>query len=126
MEGYCLICGSPYSEEHHVIFRGQQSAMIKCPLNIIHLCHIHHRGNESPHNNREIDLKYKKDLQEKLESLFSYKECYKEEEVKNILLIHSKDVRKLLKPLCVAIINKEIGYRREEIIKQCLGGRMYD
>lgn len=122
----CIECGRPYPEEHHIIFRKQQKAMEKCPHNILHLCYEHHRGSKSsPHMVKAIDLKYKRQLQEKLESLFSGKEIYSEEEIKDILLIPKRDTRKLLKPLCIQIVADEVGYISEDIIKQCLGGKFY-
>lgn len=125
MEKQCVVCGHPYPEEHHIVFRGQQSAMIKCPLNKISLCNVHHRGDESPHQKRELELKYKIEFQERLEYLFSAKECYEEEEIKNILLIPAKDARKVVKSLCTAVIEDEVGYKAEDIIRQCMGGRLY-
>ena len=125
MEKRCLVCGHQCTENHHIIFRGQQSAMINCPRNSVTLCGEHHRGDESPHMKRDIDLKYKIEFQERLEYLFSAKECYEEEEVKNILLIPAKDARKIVKSLCIVIIEDEVGYRAEDIIRQCLGGRLY-
>lgn len=125
MQKECVICGHPYPEEHHIIYRGQQAALISCPHNKLYLCYEHHRGNKSPHMDRRIDLKYKRQLQLKLESLFNHKECYSEEEVKRILLIPKKDVRKLLKPLTLTSFGGEVGYHRNDVIRQALGGRNY-
>lgn len=125
MDKQCVVCGHPYPEEHHIIFRGQQSAMINCPLNKVNLCYVHHRGDESPHQKRELELKYKIEFQERLEYLFSAKECYEEEEVKQILLIPKKDARKIVKSLCTSIVGDEVGYKAKDIIKQCMGGRLY-
>lgn len=125
MQKECVICGHPYPEEHHIVFRGQQAALISCPHNKVYLCYEHHRGNKSPHMDRDIDLKYKRQFQLKLEGLFNHKECYSEEEVKRILLISKKDVRKLLKPLTLKIVGENVGYYRKDIIRQALGGRNY-
>lgn len=122
MDICCEECGHPYSEKHHIIFRKQQKAMENCPLNFIYLCYEHHRGSKhSPHMVRKVDLKYKVMLQEKLEKEFSDKEIFNEDEIKEILKITPKDVIKLIKPICRTID----GYIVEEIIKQCLGGKMY-
>lgn len=121
----CTVCGRLYAEEHHVVFRGQEEAMINCPLNKIRLCYEHHRGKTGPHLNREIDLKYKIELQKKLYELFSDKECYTEEEVKALLRIPKKYLRKLLKTLRTRIIGDLVGYHKDDIIKQAMGGKFY-
>lgn len=125
MENTCLICGHPYPEEHHVVFRGQQSALISCPHNKIPLCYEHHRGKNGPHMNRKIDLKYKKQLQFRLKSLFSHKEYYTEEETKRILLIPKKDSYKLIKSLTPIIIDNQAKYHSGDIVRQAMGGRCY-
>lgn len=125
MDNECVVCGHPYPEEHHTVFRGQQSALIKCPYNKKSLCYEHHRGNKGPHMNKETDLKYKRELQLKLESLFSFKECYTEEEVKIILLISKKDAHKLVKTLAIKVDGETVGFHREDIIRQAMGGRNY-
>ncbi|MBB6716238.1 hypothetical protein [Clostridium gasigenes] len=125
MDKKCIVCGHPYPEEHHVVYRSQQSAMINCPHNKIPLCYEHHRGNKSPHMDRNLDVKYKREFQERLEYLFSIKECYLEGEVQAILMIQKKDVRKIVKTLCVVIMGDDVGYKREDIIKQAMGGRLY-
>lgn len=125
MDKQCIVCGHPSPEEHHIVFRSQQQAMIKCPHNITTLCYAHHRGDISPHMVRKIDIKYKKDLQKRLGYLFSLKECYSEDEIKEILMITNKDTRKLVKSLLTVIVDDEAGYKVEDIIRQCMGGRLY-
>lgn len=63
---YCLVCGSPYPEVHHVLFGPNRKNSDKYGL-IIPLCAEHHRGNNGPHMNRKIDLKYKEMAQRKFE-----------------------------------------------------------
>ena len=99
--------------------------MINCPLNKIRLCYVCHKGNEGPHLNRQVDLKYKTELQEKLYNLFLDKECYTEEEVKTLLQIPKKHSRKLLKPLSIVVLGDLVGYRKDDIIKQAMGGKFY-
>ncbi|MBU3102963.1 HNH endonuclease [Clostridium gasigenes] len=125
MDKQCIECGNPSVEGHHIIYRSETSAMINSPLNLIMLCHIHHRGNNGPHMRREIDIKYKREFQQRLEYLFSLKECYSEDEVKEILMIPKQDARKIVKVLCTVIIGDDVGYKREDIIKQAMGGRLY-
>lgn len=121
----CLICNNPYSETHHIVFRKQQPAMINCPFNKKRLCALCHKGNSGPHLNRDIDLKYKKQLQGKLKELFSSKNCYTEDEIKEILKIPKNDAYKLVKPLVTIIENDTAGYGAEDIIRQAMGGRLY-
>lgn len=62
-ERTCLICGSPRTEVHHIYF-GQGRRRIS-DLNgfIAFLCPEHHRGQYSPHQDRETDLWLKKRCQ---------------------------------------------------------------
>lgn len=125
MNKTCSVCGHPYSEEHHIIFRSQQPAMVKSPLNIMLLCHSHHRGSLSPHMTKKIDIKYKKGLQSILEKKFSYKNYFTEDEVKEILKIPIKDARSIVKTLKMIVREGQACYESSEIIKQALGGRFY-
>lgn len=122
----CVVCGSDYEvEKHHIVFRSQQGAMINCPFNRINLCGTCHRTNSGPHMNRALDINYKLHLQEKLYELFEDKECYTEEEVKTLLQIPKKHSRKLVKSLSIVVIGDLVGYRKEDIIKQAMGGKFY-
>ncbi|MZK54158.1 hypothetical protein [Clostridium beijerinckii] len=121
----CLVCNNPNSEAHHIVFRKQQPAMIECHFNKIRLCAVCHKGDKGPHLNRDTDIKYKMRLQEKLKELFGYKNCYTEDEIKQILKIPKKDAYKLVKPLLTIIENDVAGYRAEDIIRRAMGGRLY-
>lgn len=75
--------------------------------------------------NKEADLKYKRELQLKLENLFSFKECYTEEDVKRILSIPKKDAHKLVKALVIKVDGETVGFHKNDIIRQAMGGRNY-
>lgn len=55
----CLICGSPYTESHHVFFGPNRKVSERLGLKV-YLCPKHHRGDYSPHQDRELDLTLKK------------------------------------------------------------------
>ena len=67
---YCEICGRP-AEEHNIVFRSKAAYMVNVEINKKQLCEEHHRGNEGPHLNRKIYLKYKLELQKKLFEIFT-------------------------------------------------------
>lgn len=115
----CIICGMP-GEQHHIVFRSQCKAMIKAPVNHMYLCAEHHRGDNSPHKNRKVDIKYKLELQKKLFELFS-KKYYHKDEIEGLLRIDRKDVDRLVKTLKW---HKE-GYERVDIVRACMGGMLY-
>lgn len=117
---YCIVCGKPYSEEHHVIYRSIAPWMINVRLNKIYLCAEHHRGNNSPHLSKKIDLQYKRELQAKLTKLFN-QQYYTVKEIKNILEISEGEAKGIVKTLS---LGKE-GYSRENIIMRCMGGKNY-
>lgn len=117
----CIVCGRPNSEEHHIVFRSQQKALEHCKVNKIYLCSEHHRGNNSPHKNRNMDIKYKLELQKKLFKLFDREDYkYREKDIKELLGISSAAVNRICK-----LIDRRVGYTREEIVRACMGGKLY-
>lgn len=122
MEDYkiCEICGKPYSELHHVIFRSQCKYLENLHINFKYLCPEHHRGKNGPHMNRKIDLKYKKEYQAKIEKLI-VNDYYTLEQLKNILQVSKKECEKIVSK---CRLYKE-GYKKEDIIKRLLGDRYY-
>jgi predicted XRE-type DNA-binding protein len=94
--------------------------MVNVPVNFKDLCPSHHRGNGSPHMNKKKDLQYKQELQARLNVMF-HKDYYTLNEIKEILEISKSEAEKVVNK---TPIFKE-GYKREDIIKRCLGGRFY-
>ena len=82
-------------ERHHIVFRSQLGLDFK--LNYKYLTPEQHRGDNGPHLCRETDLKYKRELQEKLFELLP-EEYYTVKEMRKILGIRlgqAKVFRKL-------------------------------
>lgn len=117
---YCKICGKQYAEEHHVVFRSQAKFMENVALNKIPLCSEHHRGNEGPHLNKKIDIKYKLELQKELFKLFT-KTHYTEKEIREALDISETETRTLVKTLKLTAE----GYDSTDIVIRCMGGKLY-
>lgn len=68
----CYICGDTNTEEHHVMF-GTANRKISDKYGLtVRLCPLHHRGNVSPHHNRELDLILKEIAQTKFETKYSH------------------------------------------------------
>lgn len=66
-QGLCEICGRPATQIHHIFGgNGRRRKTERLEL-IIDLCTDCHLGNEGVHQNRELDLKLKKQAQRKLE-----------------------------------------------------------
>lgn len=116
----CEVCGKPYAECHHIVFRKQATYMKEVKLNHKYLCVEHHRGNDSPHRNREIDLKYKREMQKKLFELFS-KEYYTVEKISEILGVTELGAYRIVKTLRVY----EKGYERVDLVIRMMGGKLY-
>lgn len=118
----CYVCGNCNTENHHIIFRGQSKALIKCKLNLVELCEAHHRGHDGIHgkNGRALDLKLKLDLQDRLFSLFE-KDYITKKDIENKLEISLSCVEKVVKGM---VISKE-GYEKEAVIRKLLGGKLY-
>ena len=110
-------------ERHHIIFRSHGGQ--DYDLNLICLPMAFHTGPNGPHKNREIDLVLKLCLQDKLYEIFSQK-YYDLKDIIRILEPHNKKS-------CIALekqIKKENictpkGYRREDIVRTLMGGKIY-
>lgn len=60
----CIICGSPYTQIHH-IFGGTARRKISDRYGfVVPLCQEHHTGRTGVHQNRDLDLKLKREAQE--------------------------------------------------------------
>ncbi len=117
----CEVCGCNQIELHHVLYKSQVKIMSNIEINFKFLCPEHHRGNHGPHMNREIDLKYKLELQGKLENLFQDKEYWTEKEIKEKLNCSNNEVRNITKRL---MIHKE-GYKKLDLVLRLMGNRLY-
>ena len=74
---YCIVCGRPHPHKHEVFFgEKQRKHSIKYGM-VLPLCYLHHEGNDSPHMNREIDLKYKEMAQEVWERTYGSREDFR-------------------------------------------------
>lgn len=114
---YCEVCGEA-ADIHHIVHRHEGGIDFK--LNLKYLCPYHHRGKNSPHRNKEIDLKYKISLQQSLENLL-IKNYYTLEELVKILQVPKTPLKKITKNLK---LYKE-GYLTEDIIFCLMGKRKY-
>lgn len=70
----CLICGSPRTETHHVFFGVRNRSISDREGFIAYLCPEHHRGEHSPHHDRQIDLWLKQRCQELYEQTHTRQE----------------------------------------------------
>lgn len=104
--------------KHHIVFRSQRGLDIDD--NLIDLSFMDHEGNNGPHQNREVDLKLKTDLQN------HYYEQFRKEEytIPEIASILRKSVRYIEKHFR-KVKNFAGIYKREDIIKKLMGGKFY-
>jgi hypothetical protein len=112
---YCAVCGKPYAEKHHIVFKGQGG--LDAAWNIIYLCPLHHRGNMGPHRNRNIDKQCKLQVQAYL--FVTLADTYYADKPG---LFTANEWRKITKSLT----RYSDGYRREDIIRRCMGGKLYE
>jgi len=117
---YCEVCGMPYAERHHVIYKSESILLKEIDLNFKYLCAEHHKGNNGPHKNRYVDLTYKLEVQDKLFQLFS-KEFYTEKEIQHNLKTTPSTARKICKKLKIY----KDGYNSRELIQRLMGNRLY-
>ncbi|MBY6844636.1 hypothetical protein HYI19_07445 [Clostridium botulinum] len=116
----CVICGRPNSEAHHIIYRSECRALIKCKRNLVYLCEAHHRGTYGVHGKcgKELNRKLKLEFQEWLEEILN-KDFYSIEEIKDKLGISTNAIKSLSK----LIRQKNSVFGREDIIIACMGGK---
>lgn len=115
----CEICGRP-GQKHHIVFRSQGGMNIQ--LNFAYLCPEHHtEGRNAAHNDRAFDLLLKIRMQRRLEEMFrdpEYGVC-------KIAKLIGYDRRRL--GCRMKAVPKKAGkYRREDIIRFFMGGRLYE
>ena len=113
----CEICNAP-ADIHHIVHRSEGGLDIE--LNYKYLCPYHHRGKDGPHHCKEVDLKYKLELQNKLFYILQ-KEYYSFKEIASELNIPKNTLKRITKNLK---IYKE-GYKKTDIILQIMGGQFY-
>lgn len=118
---YCEVCGNANPEVHHIIFRSEASYLYNVEVNFKYLCEKCHRGKKGPHVSDEVNLNYKRELQDKLTSLFNCKKFYSQNEIKEILNISSSEIVRIFKPLKTY---KE-GYKKDDVILRLMGGKLY-
>ena len=118
---FCKVCGTSYGVElHHRVYRSECKPLENCKLNHVYLCNKHHRDHKvGVHFNKKFDNEIKLEFQNWLEKLFN-KPYLTREEIKEVLEIADKPLNKLLKPLTL----QNGKYVREEVIRQCMGGRL--
>lgn len=114
----CEICGRE-ADKHHVVHRCEGG--LDFPLNFKYLCKEHHRGRKGPHKDRNIDIQYKVELQNKLQSILE-KEYYFIDDLEFLLDIKDRILKRLLKD---CRLYKE-GYRASDIIFKLMGSSVYD
>ncbi|MCF6466366.1 HNH endonuclease [Clostridium sp. Cult2] len=106
-------------ERHHIVYRSQGG--LDYELNYKYLESEAHRGNNGPHKCRETDLKYKKELQEKLEKILN-KKFYTTEELVKILDLDKRQAKRAFRKLDY---HPDRGIKRKDVIKRLMGGRFY-
>ncbi|MBS5937138.1 hypothetical protein [Clostridium sp.] len=119
---HCRECYSIYGVElHHIVFRSENKNLEKCKLNFAYLCQEHHRGTYGVHGSKgsRLNKKLKLEFQNQLGILWD-KQYLTREEINEVLQISDKALNRLLKTLT---LQKGL-YVREEVIRQCMGGRL--
>ena len=121
MTRYCKVCGNPYTELHHIMFRSEVKALEHCKLNLVNLCVEHHKGTYGVHGSKGASLnrKLKLEFQNTLEELWD-KQYLTKEEINKILQIDDKALNRLLKRFSI----QDYKYIKEDIIRACMGGKL--
>lgn len=78
-EEICIVCGSPYTERHHV-FHGSYRANAEKYGMTVYLCPEHHRGAGGVHgrDGHALDIHLKKYAQQYFEANLGTREAFRE------------------------------------------------
>jgi hypothetical protein len=110
-------------EKHHIVFRSHGG--IDSDLNLIRLPMAFHKGPNGPHQNKAADLILKLSLQDRYFELFSRK-YYSLEEIVRMINPHNKKSRLAIeKQVKKQNVCTSKGYRREDIVRTLMGGKIY-
>lgn|GEM_PF-328449 len=116
-EEKCIVCGK-VGEKHHIIFK--RDGGLDFHLNYVYLCAEHHRGKHSPHRDMKINIAYKLKFQKEIFKILVKKYYFMDELIK-LLLLNPSQARTICKKFK---LYKE-GYKKEDIIKRLMGGKLY-
>ena len=106
-------------QKHHVVFRSQGGLNIAS--NYRYLCPEHHNvGKEAVHNNREFDLRLKREVQEEYLRMFT-EESYTVEEIAKKIIYNKARLEKRMK----RVPQRAGQYETEDIVRFLMGGRLY-
>ncbi len=112
------IGGKGLLEKHHVIFKSQGG--LDFFLNYEYLNREDHRGDLGPHKNREVDLKYKRELEENLVDVLKDR-YYSIDTLVEVLGLDTRQANRAFKK----VKQSSKGIAREDVIKRLLGDRFY-
>lgn len=107
-----------YLEKHHIVYKSQGG--LDFELNYKYLTSETHRGIKGPHRSRATDLKYKRELQSKLETILT-DEYYTIEKITDILGLKVRQAQKAFRK----VKKYEKGMKREDVIFRLMGNRNY-
>lgn len=121
MNRYCKVCGNPYTELHHIMYRSEVKTLEHCKLNLVNLCVEHHKGTYGVHGSKgaRLNRKLKLEFQNMLEELWD-KQYLTREEINNVLRINDKALNRLLKRLSL----QNDKYVKEDVIRVCMAGKL--
>lgn len=107
---------------HHVVKRKQAKYLINCKANIKNLCWEHHHGTFGVHGREgnNLDKELKKEFQENLKKIFGENIFYTVEQIAEKLAIKNREAEGLVK----LILPNNGKYLGEDIIRECMGGKM--
>jgi hypothetical protein len=105
-------------EKHHITFKSQGG--LDFELNYKRLTPEQHRGPKGPHRCRKTDLRYKRELQRKLENILT-DEFYTVEELIEILGLKERQAYKAFRQ----VPKHGKGMKREDAIFRLMGNRFY-
>lgn len=122
MSKECVVCGTPNGERHHRVYRSQCKPLEHCKKNIVRLCPNCHRGKWGVHGKcgHKLDVKLKLEFQQWLGKIFCYG-IYTLDEIQKKLDISKNAARSLSKLMDI----DKGAYKKESIIRACMGGRLY-
>lgn len=121
-EGYFCAncCSSKNIEKHHAVHRKENRMLIHCKLNYVYLCKRCHSFLHSKRG-KDLDKKVKLVFLNRIEQRF-LKEYINFKEIKEVLGISDTATHKLTD----CLVRYKEGFKREDLIRICMGDGFYE
>ncbi|MDO4553685.1 MAG: HNH endonuclease [Lachnospiraceae bacterium] len=110
-------------EKHHIVFRSRGGC--DYDINIIRLPSAFHKGRNGPHNNKNTDLVLKCEMERQLWEAFPRSHYSIGAVIRTLQPWNKKSRQKIENQIKKNNVCTSKGYKREDIVRTLMGGKLY-